>query len=157
MIEVVWCGLVVGAVASLVFVAVIGASYLVAPQVWLADLTRGERQPPNMVEAAMWAGAVALVLFCASVVAAWWAVSTLAAGWWAAFLAAYIVQLVINLVDLLFIDIVLYVHVRPQAMQIEGVEPLEGYWPHVRDALNGLVIGAVMALLAAAIAQGFAS
>ncbi|MEL6985034.1 MAG: hypothetical protein AAFO29_21565, partial [Actinomycetota bacterium] len=58
-------------------------------------------------------------------------------------------------VDLVVVDILVYLWRRPPWMSIPGVETAEavnGYWFHVRDAGNGLVLAVPIALAAGALA-----
>lgn len=140
-------GLVGGRMTALVFCLLIAASYLKAPEVWIADMTRGEREVPDKAQAALWGLSVMAVLFCGSLATALWSSGT-GGSFWRATAAAYLVHVVINFVDLALIDIIVYQWIQPDAIKIPGIEPLQGTWPHVQDALKGLVIGAAKALAA---------
>ncbi|MEN0065209.1 MAG: hypothetical protein AAGA48_23900 [Myxococcota bacterium] len=146
-----WPGLVGGGIGSALFTVVIIASYLFAKEIWLTEVTAGEVPFEWSPKGLLWVAAILGVMFVGSAATAGW----VAAGggtFWESVLAAYWVQVAINTADLLFIDIALYIWIHPKFMQFDGVPPLEGYWPHVKGAFNGLIIGAPIALLSGALA-----
>jgi cation transport ATPase len=69
---------------------------------------------------------------------------------------AFVVVLVFNLVDLLLVDWLVLCTFTPRAFVLPGTEGMAGYknyWRHFRGFLIGMVVSAVLATIAAAIAN----
>ena len=145
-------GLVGGGITSLVFGVLVAMSYVFAREIWTADISQGAQPVPEASKgkAVAWTLTIILCMLVGSTATAWW-VATKGHGFWEATLAAYWVQIVINVLDLIVIDIIVYQWIKPKVMEIPGVPPLEGTWPHVIDAAKGLIFGLVFALVASAI------
>ncbi|MEM1127422.1 MAG: hypothetical protein AAGI71_12275 [Bacteroidota bacterium] len=143
--------LVGGLVASIVFTAVVFISCFWCPEVWISELTEGRETGG----ASPWKGAlIAAGLFLAMArgagVTAWCFGAGSTEPCWAYVVVAWGVIVVINLWDLFFIDIYLYMVVKPSFMQWEGYPPLYRYWPHVKGCLVGVFpMGLPMAAFAA--------
>jgi len=145
-----------GGLACLPFLAGCILSYAVCPQVWIEDITRGKQKVPSeWVRASIFvaSGFICLILASSVVTAYYVAQEQISSRFRDLFFAAYGVQIVINVFDLIVIDWILYKSIYPKFMQIEGVPKLEGYWPHVEDAMKGLFGGAFVALLSAFVAK----
>lgn len=145
-------GLVGGLLTSLVLFAVIWASYLFAMEIWLSEITEGAQTSEATGKVVFWTTLIIAVLLAGSIATAWWTAAR-GASFWSSTLSAYWVQVVFNVFDLVVIDIIVYMFIYPKVMQIPGVEPLHAYWPHVRGALMGFVIGVPMALVAGAVSR----
>ncbi|MEM1094646.1 MAG: hypothetical protein AAGJ10_08590 [Bacteroidota bacterium] len=145
-------GLIGGMLTCVPFSIMAWLSYIYAIEIWIADVTRGEQEIPaeSKGKAVAWALAFTLCLLGGSIATAWW-VAAQGYGFWAATLAAYWVQVVINLFDLVVIDILVYQWMKPKLMDIPGVPRLEGTWPHVIGAAKGLIVGVFLALIAGAV------
>jgi hypothetical protein len=136
-----------GLIATLVVV-----TYLVDKTVWLNDVSEG-RLPGNETGSAI-VGLTVLVsavgLMLATSVS--WAIRQ-PHSFIDLVVVAFVAFQVFNLIDLVLIDGLLYHLAHPACMRFEGVPKLP-FTKHLRDALNGLVIGAVLALVVAGITAG---
>ncbi|MEM9562730.1 MAG: hypothetical protein AAGA93_08950 [Actinomycetota bacterium] len=147
--------LVWGLIGSVAFTSVVLASWWRNPEVWLADVTNGEQRPEANAAAVIWTALVALAFLGGGFVAAWLAASGDGADFVERFLVAYAVMAIVNLVDLVVVDIAVYLWLRPSWMTIPGVEMPTDYGMHVRGAVNGFAMAIPIALVAAVV--GFAA
>lgn len=141
-------GLLLSAVATVLVLA----SWWRNPETWIADVTDNEHKTPVTPATVTWT----VLLFAAAIgipaVTTWLAAVDHDATFWERVAIAYLVFQFFNLFDLLVIDIVIFVWIRPSWMTIEGYEMPTDYGLHVRAFANGLAIGVPIALVAAAVA-----
>jgi hypothetical protein len=139
-----------GALMSSVFVAIVLASYRVDKTIWLRDVSEG-RLAGNE------AGGFVMGLAVFATAAGFMLVACLT---WAMgqpytygefVVIGFVAFQVLNLVDLLLVDGLLYHFAHPSFMRFEGV-PKVSFKRHVRDALVGIAVGAVLSALVAGIA-----
>ncbi len=140
-----------GLVGSAAFTVVVLVSWWRNPEVWLADVTDGEQKPPTNATTVTWTVLVALTFLGGSFVAAWLAGSVADAGFVERFLVAHAVMAIVNLVDLVVVDIAVYLWWRPSWMTIPGVAMPTDDGMHVRGAVNGFAMAIPIALLAAVV------
>ena len=137
-----------GAITSLVFCLIIFSSWRFSPEVWLSDVTEGAiKSPTGPAYAVM--GSVLVTVLGGSTATAWWFASVYDTNFYERFIAAWLVIALLNLVDLLVVDLLVYIWIYPSWMRLEGVEPLHRLWPHVEGCLTGLTIGVPLAAIAA--------
>jgi len=151
-----------GAILSVLTTALILVTLYLRPMAWAGDA------PPDVRAAAgplsdedrrfkRVAGVVMLVILIGVFGAALAALARLggeAVGFIDAAVSTFLIFMVFNLVDLLLIDWLLVVAVRPRFVLIPGTESLAGYGDygyHFRAFLKGTVGGVLLALLVAAI------
>ncbi|MEM9134239.1 MAG: hypothetical protein AAF962_24095 [Actinomycetota bacterium] len=140
-----------GLITSAVFTVIILASWRLSPTAWLADVTKGEVPTPRTPANVAWFVLIVLSLVGGAMVTAWLAATEYDAGFFARFAAAWVVVAILNLVDLVVIDIAIYLWMRPSWMSIEGYEMPTDYRMHVAGALTGLAIGIPVGLVAATV------
>lgn len=143
--------LVCGMASAMVFTVVVLLSWRITPEVWLADVTDGEQRTALNATNVTWFVLVAVSFVGGGFVAAWLAAARHDATFVQATLVAFIAMLTVNLVDLLVVDIVVYLWIRPSWMTIPGLEMPTGYGIHVRGALNGVLLAVPISLVAAAV------
>ncbi|MEM6926552.1 MAG: hypothetical protein AAF602_06475 [Myxococcota bacterium] len=149
-------GLIGGAIGSALFTVAIVGSYLFAKEIWVHEVSGGEVPFEGTPRDYAWVAVILASMLAGSVGTAWWVAAT-GGSFWEATLAAWWVQVAINVVDLVFIDIVLYQWIHPWFMQFDGIQPLKGTWPHVVGAIRGItVIGVPLALVSAGLAWAIA-
>jgi fructose-specific phosphotransferase system IIC component len=95
--------------------------------------------------------AVAASMLLGAIAAAWWLAGVNETTFLDRFIAGYLVIGIIMAVDLLVVDILIYMWIYPPFMRFEDIEPLFSYWEHTKGSLMGMVIGLPMALIAAVI------
>jgi hypothetical protein len=145
---------VVGGLAtSLVFTLVVLGSWKLHPEGWIHDVTEGREKHTRTGKDIAGFSAIIGTLLVGTTATAWWAGSALDAGFSGRFLAAWLVMIIVNIVDLGVIDIVIYMWVYPSWMVLPGYEPLHSYRAHAVGALRGIVIGIPLALVAAVISS----
>ena len=137
-----------GLVTSLIFNLVIYASYKISPEAWLSDVTQGEVQSPKNWKTYSAIVAIVLTIIGGSAITAWWTASVYGASLYEQFIAAWLVNLILNIYDVLVIDILIYQVVYPSCMRFEGIEPLHNPWFHTKESLFGLLLGVPMAAIA---------
>lgn len=146
----------IGLIVSVFFSAFVLISFKVFPEAWLSDLTEGRVQAPRTPGLVIGFVVIIGILVGGTTLGAWWAVSRQDAPFFEAFLAAFGVMVIINLVDLIVLDIIIYIKIYPDFMHLDGVEPLHRYGPHVLGAVKGLAMGLPIALIATTIASSIA-
>ncbi|MEM9556564.1 MAG: hypothetical protein AAGC60_20060 [Acidobacteriota bacterium] len=137
--------------SSVILTIVAVGSYLFAKEIWLPEISRGAVKAEWNATAIGWTGSMILCVFGGSLATAWW-VAANGGSFLESALAAFWVQVVINVWDVVVIDVVLYQWIQPSWMQYEGYPPIEGTWYHIEASLKGLVLGAVLSLISAGIA-----
>lgn len=141
--------LVGGLISSIIFSAIVLLSWRYTPEVWLHDLTDGAVESPRTPPAYIVFISIIATLLIGSTASAW----SFAAGgpttFFQRFLIGWFVIAIINLVDLVIIDWLIYIKIYPRFMQVEGVPPLNQLWPHVRGLFIGLATGVPIALIGA--------
>ena len=139
--------------ASTVLTIFVCLTFIFTPNLWLSEISEGKiKTKLNFINITTTVLIIAIILG-SSFLMAWWIKYNYTSDFWVLFLGAYIIQVAINLVDLLIIDILIYMWIYPPFMQLEGVEPLHSYWYHTKGALKGIsVIGIPFALLSAGVA-----
>lgn len=142
--------LVVGAVASALFIAVVIASWWRDPQIWIADLTDGKEPAPRSTALYVWTGLIMAITFVGPLTAAWISAADQGASFWSRIVVAWSVVAIVSLVDLVVVDIAIYIWWAPSWMIIPGYEPQRSLWFHTKASLFGLAIGMPIALVAAA-------
>lgn len=152
-----------GILSGLMFLFIIG-SMLYNPELWLNDYPPDVRQKygpvsEQTVKTRKWFGIVMILIMAGVILAAALTVPT-ASGDKAPFLttlrSAYIVFLIGSLMDLLVIDLLLGMVIRPKFMILKGTEGAAGYKDvkfHFNAFLRGAFSGAVLCLILTAIAQ----
>ena len=148
--------LVWGGVASVAFCIVIFASYVFTPRIWLADLTDGEQRPEPISIAILVVVLTLLIMVGGATAGAWFYTESANATFWERFVVAWGVIAVVNLVDLVFIDLVVYWLFYPPFMRIEGVPKYEKIRPHFDGFVKGVTIIGLPASALAAWIGGFA-
>ncbi|MEM7091708.1 MAG: hypothetical protein AAF567_01800 [Actinomycetota bacterium] len=137
---------------SVLFSALIVLSWRRNPEIWTADATEGRQQPDRTTALYAWTAAITIVVIAGPLAVLLLAGADDTDGFWRLAALAYLVVIVVNLVDLFLIDIALYLWRRPAWMTIEGVEIVEGVAPHLRAFANGLAMGVPIALATAGVA-----
>lgn len=152
-----------GILSGLMFLFIIG-SMLYNPELWLNDYPPDVRQKYGPVsqqtlKTRKWFGIVMILIMAGVILAAALTVPT-ASGDKAPFLttlrSTYIVFLIGSLMDLLVIDLLLGMVIRPKFMILKGTEGAAGYKDvkfHFNAFLRGAFSGAVLCLILTAIAQ----
>jgi len=143
-------GLLGGLIASVIFTIVCIGSYVFNKELWLPEISGGKVKAEWTLSAILWTAALIITVFGGSIGTAWW-VAADGGTFWESALAAYWVQVVINLWDIIVIDVILYQWIQPSWMQFDYYPPIEGTWYHIKAGLNGLVLGVPFALLSALI------
>lgn len=138
------------AIGSFVFTAVILLSWRFTPQVWLAEVTEGKQKPPLKLAIPVTLLILAVILG-GMIAPAWYLAAVHKASFFQRFLAAWVVMLIINIVDLVIIDWLIYIKIYPTWMRIDGVEKLEGMRSHIEGFFSGLLLGVGFAMVAAII------
>ena len=147
--------LIVSLIASTIFTIVICLTHIFTPDIWLNELTDNKiKAEPTFINIGVTALIVAIVVG-SSVGMAIWMKYVYNLDFWLLFVSAYVVQIFISVIDLVVIDIIIYMWIKPSWMQYEGIEPLYSYWHHTKASLTGLVIGVPFALVSATIALLF--
>ncbi len=152
-----------GILSALMFLFIIG-SMLYNPELWLNDYPPDVRQKYGPVseqtlKTRKWFGIVMILIMAGVILAAALTVPTVS-GDKAPFLttlrSAYIVFLIGSLMDLLVIDLLLGMVIRPKFMILKGTEGAAGYKDvkfHFNAFLRSAFSGAVLCLILTAIAQ----
>lgn len=140
-----------GAIGAAAFTAVVLLSWRVTPDVWVGDVTNGEQRPDVNVVNVTWFVLVVASFVGGAFAAAWRAGVAHDASFTQAALVAFGVMAIVNLVDLVVVDIMVFLWMRPSWMTLPGIEMPTDYGMHVRGAINGVVIAAPIALLAGAV------
>ncbi|MEM6500465.1 MAG: hypothetical protein AAF685_01345 [Cyanobacteria bacterium P01_C01_bin.89] len=141
-----------GLITSFIFSVIVLGSWVLAPEAWLSDLTEGRIKSPKNRKTYIVFLSVLTTILAGPIITAWWVGSMQDASFYERSLAAWLVVVILNLVDLIVIDIVIYMWFYPSWMQVEGIEPLHQLWPHTKGALIGCsVLGVPIALIAAGI------
>ncbi|MEL6893805.1 MAG: hypothetical protein AAFP84_19590 [Actinomycetota bacterium] len=141
-----------GAIGSVAFTAVVLLSWRLTPQVWIGDVTNGEQRPDVNIANITWFLLVTVSFVGGGFVAAWLASSRHDASFVQAALVAFAVMAIVNLVDLVIVDIAVFLWLRPSFMTLPGIEMPTDYGMHVRGAVNGLVMAIPISALAALVA-----
>ncbi|HMT22041.1 MAG TPA: hypothetical protein PKE20_12490 [Promineifilum sp.] len=152
-----------GAILSIAMTALILGSLYWRPMIWIGDAPAEIRAvAPPMSEsdrrAKRLAGLVMLGIFLAVLVASVLGLRGLAAGqpsFADVALSTFIVFMTFNVVDLLIIDWLLVVTVRPSFVMIPGTEGMDAYGDygfHFHAFLKGTAGGVVLALIVGAVA-----
>ena len=148
--------LIWGGVTSLLFCIMIFASYVFCPRVWLADLTDGEKKPEPVSLAIAVVIMTLAVMIGGATAAAWFYGQSADTTFLNRTIVAWGVIVIVNLVDLVFIDLIVYWLIYPSFMRIEGVPKYKRIWPHFDGFIKGVTLfGAPVSVLAAWIG-GFA-
>ncbi|MEM9516588.1 MAG: hypothetical protein AAGA42_17200 [Actinomycetota bacterium] len=143
--------LIGGLLTAAAFSVVVIASWRVHPEVWVGDITKGEEKTEPTPANISWFLAVMVTMVVGTAATAWVAVVDFDAGFFQRFVVAWCVMAIVSLVDLVVIDIVIFMWWRPASLTLEGYDiPLE-YRMHVVGALKGLFYGVPIALVAAAV------
>jgi len=156
-------GLLFGLLFSALMTALILATLAWRPMMWLGDAPADVQAAVGPMSAAdrrakQLAGVVMLVIVVAvfgAVLARLAALSGGALAFADAVLATFLVYMTFNVVDLVLIDWLLLVAIRPRFMLLPGAARLDatgGYGYHFRAFLKGTVLGVVLSLLIAAVA-----
>ncbi|MEM9465029.1 MAG: hypothetical protein AAGA90_06635 [Actinomycetota bacterium] len=140
-----------GVILSVALTVVVLGSWWFTPETWIADATDNEHKTPVTPATVGWTVLLMLVAVGVPVAAAWIGATDHDAGFWERALMAYLIFQIFNLVDLVVIDIVIFVWIRPSWMTIEGYEMPDDYDLHVRGFVNGLAIGMPIAAVAAGV------
>ncbi|HWR64492.1 MAG TPA: hypothetical protein VN364_00090 [Bellilinea sp.] len=152
-----------GILSALMFLFIIG-SMLYNPELWLNDYPPDVRQKYGPVseqtlKTRKWFGIVMILIMAGVILATALTVPTVS-GDKAPFLttlrSAYIVFLIGSLMDLLVIDLLLGMVIRPKFMILKGTEGAAGYKDvkfHFNAFLRSAFSGAVLCLILTAIAQ----
>lgn len=138
-----------GLVTSFVFSLVILASWRISPEAWLSDLTEGKIQSPKTLATYGTFAATVITIVGGAAITAGWIGSVYGANFYGRFIAAWLVIAILNVVDVLVIDIWIYIWIYPSWMRVEGIEPLHQPWAHIKAGFVGLGIGVPMAAIAA--------
>lgn len=141
--------LTVGAITSAVFTVAVLASWRRDPEIWIADLTEGRVPAPRTLALYLWTALIIAITIVGPVAAAWWSAADQDASFWSRVLVAWVVVAIVSLVDLVVVDVGVYIWLSPSWMAIPGYEPLRAVWPHIKASVVGLAIGVPVALLAA--------
>ncbi|MEM9530010.1 MAG: hypothetical protein AAGA23_03765 [Pseudomonadota bacterium] len=145
--------LTIAAVASVVFLLVVVGTFLFAPGVMRPEISRFTEKFQANTRNLSWLALILVSVIGPSLFAAGWLRLHHAADFWSLFLAAYFLQVVINLVDLVIFDIAIYRWWYPTWLRFEDYEPIHEYRYHVKAAVKGItVIGMPLSLLAALLA-----
>lgn len=137
-----------GLVTSLIFNLVVFASYKISPESWLSDLTQGKIQSPKNWKTYSCVVAIVATIIGGAAITAWWTASVYGASLYEQFTAAWLVNLILNVYDVLVIDILIYQVIYPSWMRFEGIEPLHNPWVHIKEGLFGLVLAVPLAAIA---------
>ncbi|MEM7335009.1 MAG: hypothetical protein AAF490_23230 [Chloroflexota bacterium] len=143
--------LIGGLITSFVFTVIVLLSWRFTPEVWLNDLTEGEVESPRTPPSYIVFIAILATLFIGSTATVWRLAATGTATFLQRFIVAWLVLVMLNLVDLVVIDWFIYMKLEPKFMQIEGIAPLNTLAPHIRGFGIGILTGIPIALIAAAI------
>ncbi|MEM9219346.1 MAG: hypothetical protein AAGD25_34065 [Cyanobacteria bacterium P01_F01_bin.150] len=138
-----------GLVTSFIFSLIVLASWKFSPEVWLSDLTQGKIQAPKTWKTYSTVVAIIAIILGGAGITAWWVGALYAANFYERFIAAWLVIVILNVVDVLVIDIWIYMWIYPTWMRIEGIEPLHDPRVHTKESLVGLVFGIPVAAIAA--------
>lgn len=142
--------LVLSFTVSVVFVVVVVGSYLFAKDIHLAEISRKTQRASLRARHILWLALILATIVGGSLLTAGYLTLSHDAGFWELFLAAYAVQVAINLADFLIVDIAIYRWWYPTWMRFEGFEPLWDVGYHLKACFRGLIIvGAPIALLSA--------
>ena len=147
-----WDIFIGSALASTIFTVLICLTYIFTPDIWLDEVSGGKiKTKVSFINITTGVLIFATVLG-SSFLMSLWIKYNYTSDFWVLFLGAYIIQVAINLVDLLILDILIYMWIYPSFMRFEGVEPLHSYWYHTKGALKGIsIIGIPFALLSAGV------
>ncbi|MGD1939042.1 MAG: hypothetical protein ACFCA4_16030 [Cyanophyceae cyanobacterium] len=141
-----------GLVTSLILLVSVVFSWAVVPEAYLSEVTEGKIKSPKNWKTYTALFSILSIIIAGPIATAWWVASAYDASFYERLLAAWLVMVMINIMDLIVIDIVIYMWIYPSWMRIEGVEPLHKYRPHVEGAITGCsTIGVPIALIAAGI------
>ena len=152
-----------GILSGLMFLFIVG-SMMFNPELWINDYPPDIRQKygpvsEQTVKTRKWFGIIMLVIMGGVILADALTVPT-ASGDKASFLntlrSTYIVFLIGSLMDLLVIDLLLGMVIRPKFMVLKGTEGAEGYKDvkfHFNAFLRSAFSGAVFCLILTAVAQ----
>ena len=143
-----WWGLISGAV----FTVVVLASWWFTPDMWLGDVTEGEQSALVTPASAAWFVGIVISFAGGGFVAAWIAAADHDAGFVAAALVAYAVMGIVNLVDLVVVDIAVFLWMRPSWMTLPNIEMPTDLGMHIRASLNGLLLAVPLAAVAGIVA-----
>ncbi len=145
-----WGGLATSLAVSLL----IFPTYIFCPQIWLAELTDGEEQHSPILAMSVALLTVVIMLAGAIASAAWYDAAN-EISFLQRFYVAWGVISLFSLYDLIIIDILLYMWIRPPFMRFEGY-PTLGYWHHTKASLIGIFpVGVPLALISAFLANFF--
>jgi hypothetical protein len=150
--------LVFGIILSLVLAVIMGASMVIAPDMWVNDY------PPDIKakygemseKAKRLRPYIAIPFFLALVIIPLLALARLrsltgeAVGFFPAYITSFTILFVFNLFDLLVADWLLFVTIQPRRIVLSGTEGMAGYRDyrfHFIGFLKGLVFCAVGALV----------
>ncbi|MGD1852429.1 MAG: hypothetical protein ACFCBU_18225 [Cyanophyceae cyanobacterium] len=141
-----------GLVTSFIFTVIVLVSWVFAPEAWLSDLTEGRVKPPKNTKTHIVFLSVLITVCAGPLITAWWVGAMHDASFYERSLAAWLVIVILNIIDLIVIDIAIYMWVYPSWMKVEGIEPLHQVWPHAKGALIGCsIFGIPIALITAGI------
>ena len=137
------------AVTSFIFCLIVLASWRFTPEAWLSDLTEGKVKSPNNWSTWTVFLVILLTILGGAGATASWIGSAYDASFYERSIAAWLVIAILNGVDLVVIDLLIYTWIYPSWMRVEGIEPLHQPWAHIKAGLIGLAMGVPMAAIAA--------
>ncbi|MEM8858552.1 MAG: hypothetical protein AAGD96_09530 [Chloroflexota bacterium] len=143
--------LIGGLITSAAFSVIVLLSWRFTPEVWLHDLTDGAVESPKTPPSYIVFISIIATLVIGSTATAWGFAAENVTTFFQRALMAWLVLVILNLVDLVIIDWLIYIKMYPKFMQVEGIEPLIALWPHVRGFFIGIATGIPIALIAALI------
>ncbi|MEM7082709.1 MAG: hypothetical protein AAF465_08245 [Pseudomonadota bacterium] len=142
-------------IACSAFLVVIAASFLLAKDVHLPEISGGAIPHQKNAKTVFWLALIFLCIIGPTFFLSIWLGVQYEAGFWTLLMAAYVMIVMLNAVDLLIFDIAIYMWWYPSWLRYEGYAPIHRYSYHFRAAIRGVtVVGVPLALMAAGTGWG---
>ena len=144
-----------GLITSLILNLVVYASYKISPEAYLSEISQGKVQSPRTWKTYSTVVVIVATIIGGSAITAWWTASVYDASLYEQLIAAWLVNVIFNIYDVVVIDILIYQMIYPDWMKIEGIDPLHKPWMHIKGGFSGLVIGVPVAVISVGLTRLF--